>query len=115
MTQSSPNPDEFGVRLRAAREAKGLSQAELAEKSGLQPSAISHFETGRRAPSFDNLKVLADTLSVTTDYLVGRQKADTAAGPAADKMFRDYSKLSAADQAIVAEFAKLLAKKKIDG
>ena len=49
-----------------------MSQGDLATKSGLQPSAISHFETGNRSPSFDNLKRLADALTVTTDYLLGR-------------------------------------------
>lgn len=35
----------FSDRLRAAREVRGLTQAELGKLSGLQPSAISHFET----------------------------------------------------------------------
>ena len=45
---------------------------ELAERTGFHPSAVPHFETGQRAPSFDNLKRLADALDVTTDYLLGR-------------------------------------------
>ena len=52
-----------------AREMRGLSQAELGKKAQLQPTAISHFETGGRAPSFDNLRRLADALNVSTDYL----------------------------------------------
>ena len=51
-------PEAFEDRLRRSREEKGLSQAELAQKTGFQPSAISHFESGRRSPSFDNLKKL---------------------------------------------------------
>ena len=62
----------FPDRLRAARQLRAFSQSELADKAGLQPSAVSHFETGRRAPSFDNLKALSDALQVTTDYLLGR-------------------------------------------
>lgn len=115
MSQSSSSPEDFSVRLRATREAKGLSQADLAAKTGLQPSAISHFETGRRAPAFDNLKVLADALSVTTDYLMGRGEVGASAGPTAERMFRDFSTLSAADQERLAEFAKLLAMKKAGG
>lgn len=34
------------------------------------------------------------------------------AGPAAEQMFRDFSKLSAADQERLAEFAKLLTRAK---
>jgi transcriptional regulator with XRE-family HTH domain len=62
----------FSKRLIAARKSRGLSQAALGRKSRLQQTAISHFETSRRSPSFENLKRLADALSVTTDYLMGR-------------------------------------------
>ena len=49
-----------------------MSQADLADKTGLQPAAVSHFETGQRSPSFENLKKLADALSISVDYLLGR-------------------------------------------
>jgi transcriptional regulator with XRE-family HTH domain len=103
--------DHFGEGLRKTREEKGLSQAELAQKSGLQPSAISHFESGRRSPSFDNLKRLADALSVTIDYLLGREPVPTSAGPVAQKLFRDFGQMSAEDQDDLAKFAALLAEK----
>lgn len=115
MPPSTPGPQNFASCLRAAREAKGLSQAELAERTGLQPSAVSHFETGRRAPSFDNLRLLADALGIATDYLLGREKVHAPAGPAASQMFRDFSKLSAADQERITEYARMLARKKKRG
>ena len=62
----------FRGRLRIAREKNSLTQAELAEKTGLPASSISHFEKGPRKPSFDNLRRLAAALNVTTDYLLGR-------------------------------------------
>ena len=62
----------FKNRLVLARQIRKLNQEELARKSGLKPAAISHFETGARKPSFDNLKKLADALQVTGDYLLGR-------------------------------------------
>jgi transcriptional regulator with XRE-family HTH domain len=61
----------FGERLRLAREARGINQTELAAKTGLQPSAIGHFEKERRKPSFANIRNLAKALSVTSDYLLG--------------------------------------------
>ena len=103
--------ESFGEHLRKEREAKGLSQIELAEKAGLQPSAISHFELGRRSPSFDNLRRLADALNVTIDYLVGRQTEPQTAGPAAEQLFRDFEKMSAQDQETVSSFARMLAAK----
>src|SRR4051812_24916707 len=78
----------FADRLRTTREKKGLSQTDLAGKAGLQPSAVSHFETGRRAPSFDNLRRLADALDVSIDYLMGRAEEPESAGPRAQKLFR---------------------------
>ena len=108
MGPSSPTPRDFAGRLRAARELKGLSQAELAAKARLQPSAVSHFETGRRAPSFENLRGLADALDVSTDYLLGRQDAVGAAGPGAEQLFRNLSKhiskMSASDQEKLAAY-----------
>ncbi|MGD9721496.1 MAG: helix-turn-helix domain-containing protein [Pirellulales bacterium] len=103
--------ESFGDRLRKEREEKGLSQSDLAEKAGLQPSAISHFELGRRMPSFDNLKRLADALSVTVDYLLGRQSSPSNAGPVVDQLFRNFEQMSADDQDRLTSFAELLAAK----
>jgi transcriptional regulator with XRE-family HTH domain len=102
---------EFAEILRAVREDKGLSQSDLAAKTGLQPSAISHFEAGRRSPSFDNLRRLADALNVPIDYLLGRSTQREAAGPASDLLFRNFEKLSSEDQAQVNQFAEFLAEK----
>ncbi len=63
---------KFPSILKNCRQDKNLNQTELAQKTSLQPSAISHFESGSRKPSFDNLIKLADALEVTTDYLLDR-------------------------------------------
>jgi transcriptional regulator with XRE-family HTH domain len=90
---------DFQHRLRLARESRGLSQADLAKKTGLQPAAISHFETGQRSPSFDNLRKLSDALNVSVDYLLGRIDEEKhgkgiAAAPRAQQLFRNAEKLS---------------------
>ncbi len=64
--------NKFPTILKKCRQDKNLNQTELAHKTSLQPSAISHFEAGSRKPSFDNLIKLADALEVTTDYLLAR-------------------------------------------
>lgn len=102
-------PENFSKRLKKIREEKKLSQAELAQKADLQTAAVSHFETGQRKPSFDNLKRLADALNVSVDYLLGREIKDS--GDIAEKLFRDFEKLSANDQQKIKEFAEFLAKK----
>tara|TARA_R100000501_G_C2592350_1_gene91951 strand:+ start:386 stop:721 length:336 start_codon:yes stop_codon:yes gene_type:complete len=65
----------FPKRLLIAREKRGFSQAELAAKSDLQPAAIGHFENGRRSPSFQNVRKLAEALKVSADYLLGRSNS----------------------------------------
>jgi tetratricopeptide (TPR) repeat protein/transcriptional regulator with XRE-family HTH domain len=55
----------FGTRLRASRVAAGISQAELAELSGVSIRAISDLERGRtRWPHRDSLRRLADALKL---------------------------------------------------
>lgn len=102
--------DVFSARLRAAREKRGLTQSELAKRAGLQMSAISHFETGTRKPSFDNLRRVADALDVTTDYLLGRtEEFDGSA--AAGKIYRHGANLSSTDLELTEQFIKLLEKR----
>jgi transcriptional regulator with XRE-family HTH domain len=62
--------------LRLARESRGWSQSDLAIRTGLQPSAISHFETGQRVPSLGNLIRLSDCLALSLDSLCQRHFGD---------------------------------------
>ncbi len=110
MTESSLPSAAFPDCLRRAREYRGLTQGELAERAGLQPSAVSHFETGARKPSFDNLRLLADTLDVTTDYLLGRV-ADFKELAGADTLHRNYSALRETDRKFADQLITLLASK----
>jgi transcriptional regulator with XRE-family HTH domain len=51
----------------AAREAKGLSQAQLATMLGVDRSFISFIERGERPPSADVLDRLCDVLGFTPE------------------------------------------------
>ncbi|WP_105384281.1 helix-turn-helix domain-containing protein [Neorhizobium alkalisoli] len=112
MSNSPKKEQEFGDRLLAAREARGLNQTELAKASGLQPAAIGHFERNRRKPSFANVRALAKALEVSADYLLGRtpdmQGATTA--------FRGEENLTSADREHIQMMIDLInQKKKSDG
>jgi len=115
MADSSLDPEDFASRLRATRKARGLSQDALTERTRIKQPLLSDYETGRRVPNSPNLKKLADTLSVTTDFLLGREQVDTPAGPAASYLFQDFSKLSAIDQDRVADYVRMLAGTKKGG
>lgn len=108
---SSTAAAAFQARLRESRERRQMSQSELAKASGFQPSAVSHFETGKRSPSFENLRRLADALEVTTDYLLGRVQDPGASGPTIQRIFRDAQSISKDDLDVLADMAERLAEK----
>lgn len=59
----------FGKRLRKARTERGLSSSQLADKLGLNRSAIAQYEAGRSLPSVTVLQKIARLLGITTDRL----------------------------------------------
>lgn len=61
-------------RLKALREAKGLSQEQLGKQAGLHHSVITKSENGKNAPRSQGLEKLAEALDCTIDYLHGRGK-----------------------------------------
>lgn len=63
---------EIGDRIRNARKALGLSQAELAEKTGYKSrSAIAKIESGVLDISQSQVYEFAEVLMVTPQYLMG--------------------------------------------
>ncbi|MDE7454885.1 MAG: helix-turn-helix domain-containing protein [Clostridia bacterium] len=62
----------YGEALRYAREEKGLSQLELAEKTGISHQNINRWESGKVLPNIDFCVKLANFYGITLDELVGR-------------------------------------------
>jgi transcriptional regulator with XRE-family HTH domain len=61
------NLEHFAARLRDLRKAAGLSQKELAEKTGLSQNGISNWESAIREPSWGAVQQLAAALGVTCE------------------------------------------------
>ena len=108
MPNSRATSDRFPQRLRAARELRELSQGRLADRAKLQASAVSHFETGARKPSFNNLRKLADALEVTTDYLLGRV-SDPVGLAGAERIHRNLGHLTGSDRRTAEDMIEMLA------
>ena len=53
-----------GQRLRALREARGLSQAELSRRTGIDPGYLSRVEAGLQGPSLKALEGIGRELKV---------------------------------------------------
>lgn len=56
--------------VRATREARGISQADLAKASGLSQAHISQIERGPANPTFHTVLKLADGLGVRPSDLM---------------------------------------------
>jgi XRE family transcriptional regulator, fatty acid utilization regulator len=63
----------FGQRLRHIRRARGMTLAELGQRVGRAPSALSLLENGRREPKLSLIEALASALSVPSEELMRRQ------------------------------------------
>ena len=59
----------IGNRIKALRTAKGWTQAKLAEKSGIEPSNISHIERAATKLSLPTMINIANALGVTLDEI----------------------------------------------
>lgn len=71
-SSSTAAGSKIGPRVRSARTALGLTQAELAKAIGVDQPRVSKIERGRMANvGPDLLRRLARTLSVSADHLLG--------------------------------------------
>ena len=55
---------ELGSKLRKAREQAGLSQAELAERSGISTNYYAEVERGEKKISFEKLQSILKVLNI---------------------------------------------------
>lgn len=64
-------------RIKALREARGWTQAELARKMNMTRNGINSWEQGLSMPSPPSLVELAQLFLVSTDYLLGIENHST--------------------------------------
>lgn len=69
MPDNTATPTAVGARIRSAREARGLTQRNLADKLTCTDAAVGMWETGARSVSLSNLFAIADVLGVDPVWL----------------------------------------------
>src|SRR5262245_28775613 len=99
--------EEIADRIRQLIDKSGLTQAQVAAKSGLTPAAVSHFVTGFRTPGTSSLRRLADALNTSVEYILGRDVPNPI-GPVAGAIFRNAEKLSDDSLDLLKEFSDTL-------
>ena len=109
MSPSNSQPNEHrvvGARLRNARLATGLTQAEVAEALGMSRPTLAAVEKGTRKITGLELRRLARLYQRDVAWLLGEEGPDVAAGSA---LHRATADLSNADKEQVLRFAEFLA------
>lgn len=66
--------DSFGKKLRECREAKSLSQKDLAKLLNTSYSVIGKYERDEMLPSIEAAKKIAKLIDTTVGYLLGEVK-----------------------------------------
>ena len=61
---------DLGSNLRAARKRLGLTQEEVAERSGVHSTEVSRIEAGKRDPQVSTLRKLAAAVEVSPGELL---------------------------------------------
>ncbi len=81
----------IGKRIREIRTQKHLTQATLAEMSGIEPSNISHIERAATKLSLPTLVSIANALEVSLDELVydNLKKSTHVSVPLIDELLSD--------------------------
>jgi len=106
----------FGERLAEARTKAGLSQAELAERMGINQRLITHWERRSVTLKPDQLTALAAALNVSADQLLGIKPARQS-GPTGRvrQVFDSVSKLPRRQQHKVIEFVEAFVAQRRNG
>ena len=63
--------DTIAGRIKARRDALGITQQELALRSGIAQGVISRVESGQFTPGSEMLKQFARGLAISSDWLLG--------------------------------------------
>lgn len=61
---------EFKERLKLTMQLRGMTQRELAEKTGLTEASISRYVSGQRVPNVESLMKICEALMIYSDYLL---------------------------------------------
>lgn len=99
---------KFSIRLKEMREAKGLSQAQLAQEIGVGVSTVGMWESTNRVPNAKTLGKLLSFFNCPIDYLLGRTDEFGSASPVSQTLSDDELELLRLYKDLPAEFRRAL-------
>jgi len=114
MRNKAPELEIFGENLEKIRKLKGITQKELAEKIGATQRIISHYESNVKSPPLKYIIMIADTLQVSVDTLLGNKPIKYEFDTRIAKKIKLIETLSERDQKAIWSFINaLIAKRKL--
>ncbi|WP_037622787.1 helix-turn-helix domain-containing protein [Streptomyces aureus] len=115
MNDNAPSPAEdadrrarLGQRLKGTREYLGLSQQQVAERTGIVRSAVSDIERGLRKVEVMELQKLARLYRLPASYFLDEEESADAGEHALAGLPRTGRPLSEGDRIEVAKFIQYL-------
>ena len=91
------NLTAFGLQIKKAREAKGLTQEELAVLMDMSATHMSVLERGYKPPKLETFVRLANVLEVSADYLL-QDAVDKASAGAISELSERVAQLPVEEQ-----------------
>jgi transcriptional regulator with XRE-family HTH domain len=67
---------QYGARIRLARQAVGLSSADLAALIGVRHQSVKRWECGVRIPPHMTMREIAQACNTTVSYILGEEGYD---------------------------------------
>jgi transcriptional regulator with XRE-family HTH domain len=83
----------IGKNIATTRKKRGLTQKEFAQQIGITQTLLSHYETGRLRITGDMIAVVAKTLKVSADTIIGLKKDENHSNEISLKLIRRVKRL----------------------
>lgn len=88
----------FGKKLKEARNSKGYTQRQLAEKIGAKHNSISNWEKDQNHPDPDTIELICGILNVSANYFFGENDSIS---PAEQQLLTKYRALDTHGKEVV--------------
>ena len=109
--QRPPEPIEtVGLRIRALRRARGMTQDELASACDVSRSAVAQWETDRAGQLRGNITRIADALATTVEHLLHGDRPNSQTTGDELALLRLYRECDADDRAFLLRTVQKLAR-----
>ena len=100
------SPEQAGERLRLAREAKKLKQAEVAEKLHIARTTLVAIEQGQRKARIDEVRQLAKLYGVSINELLREEAIHADFTPKFRKLFSNQDDAAEAAARLLSDLAR---------